>query len=172
MLPATGIQPGSLAGDWYGWAVSGWRRLRRRRTADFASPLRRENDAEDGLSGHVHVFDSSGGQVPALVQEWSAAWIGDGAVSLRLRVAGTFAALRVTRELRDGDDLPVAAELVYAGAWPQQGPGRAAMRAPRRLWPGSRRLPRWPTASSSRTWRVTWWTSAPSPVRRRVRRPS
>ena len=121
VLPATGIQPGSLAGDWYGWAVSGCGDFDGDGTADYCVAAPQGNDADDVLAGYVHVFDSSGAQVPALLQEWSATWTSDGAVSLRLRVAGTFGTLRVTREVRDGDDLPVAAALVYAGAWPQQG---------------------------------------------------
>ncbi|MFO7652658.1 MAG: integrin alpha [Candidatus Krumholzibacteriia bacterium] len=124
-LTATGIQSGSIAGDWYGWAVAGGGDFDGDGVADYFVGAPEGNDDNGIVAGYVHVYDSGGGQVPTLLQDWSADWAPDGAVRLLMRLAAGAvqgeAELRITREVRDRDAAGLERQLVHAGPWPADG---------------------------------------------------
>ncbi len=120
ILHASGVRPGSLAGDAYGAAVSAAGDFDGDGHLDVAVGAPTGNNRLDALSGYVHLRDSSGTVVPAFLLDWAAAWLPDGAVELRfglLAAPADVANLYLAREIRD-DGGPVAAPQVVLDAPP------------------------------------------------------
>jgi hypothetical protein len=118
ILPATGIMPGTLPGDFYGVAVGTAGDFDDDGQPDLMVGAPRGNIRNNATSGYLHLMDSSDTVVPVFLAHWQATWASGGEVRCEFRLAEpteAVAHLGVWRELQSDDGLELHRIALFEG---------------------------------------------------------